>query len=271
MKQNIQIQIADPAGNITAFVRDPVPRSRYRRIAQEILADKKYAAEQVAFLTGPRSMEMSGLEFCGNATRSFALLRAKEEGITSPARLLIRTSGSDQPLPVDVDPEEETARIEMPLPRRIFPAVSTPLPEIEGEPIVDFGGIMHLVTDKIPPTEEAFGTIRRWMSRTFDPPALGVMFLDPDRKDPDALRLTPAVYVRDVDSIYWEGSCGSGTTAAAAALILRSREEELSVDLIQPAGTIHAGASKKNKKIRRLTIESPVRISEIIETEIEVE
>ncbi len=47
---------------------------------------------------------------------------------------------------------------------------------------------------------------------------MGVMFYDTARNV-----LTPVVYVKDVDTTYFEGSCGSGSTAVAAAFCQEER------------------------------------------------
>ena len=66
---------ADPAGNITLFVLDPVPAGDRAGLAARLMAGSD--AEQVGFVCPPvmgggcaGRMEMAGGEFCGNATRA---------------------------------------------------------------------------------------------------------------------------------------------------------------------------------------------------------
>lgn len=269
MKQKLHIQIADPAGNITALVLTPVPRSRYREVARKILSIPGISAEQVGFVTGPRSLEMSGMEFCGNASRAFALLRARQEGAAEEISMQISISGTDAPLTATVDPAAGTARIEMPLPERILRAEHAPYPGIDGTPVIDFGGILHLVTDQVPEGEEAFRRLRIWLCRTWNPPAAGVMFLRPQSPGETVMDITPYVYVRDVDSTYREGSCGSGTAAAIIRKYLQSGGDSVSADVRQPAGTIRATASGTGGQIRRVMIESPVTFPEAFDLELE--
>ena len=80
MKKKIKIIVADPAGNITIFVKDHFDRSEYTQVARQLLEMKELRGEQVAFILDTSScgraqgkMEMCGLEFCGNASRSFLL------------------------------------------------------------------------------------------------------------------------------------------------------------------------------------------------------
>lgn len=240
----LRVRVADPAGNITAFVMNPVPREDYAAVAKEILNDESVRAEQVAFVTGPDSMEMSGMEFCGNASRAFALMLAKKRRLDGRADVRIRVSGTDRPLTVTVVPEIDYARLAMPIHRRI-------VPDVLGGTLVDYGGIMHLVLDGVPASREKFDELRAEMVRRYDPPALGVMFCD-------GPRMTPVVYVRDVDSTYFEGSCGSGSTAYAAAHAAGRPDGRYAFEIRQPKGVIVASAAVSDGAVRKVTIESGV-------------
>lgn len=81
---DLEIMMADPAGNRTAIVRTPVPGELRARTAAKILAVSSLRAEQVGFETRPRMggagrLEMMGGEFCGNAARSYGYLLAAEQ------------------------------------------------------------------------------------------------------------------------------------------------------------------------------------------------
>ena len=72
----IHFVIADPAGNITAIVKDGVADDDYRSVAAAIMQDPQWKVEQVGFITEPKvggeaRLQMMGGEFCGNAARSF--------------------------------------------------------------------------------------------------------------------------------------------------------------------------------------------------------
>ena len=94
--------LADPSGNTTAFVLTPVARERYGPVARQVMA--ALDAEQVAFVHDGR-MDMMGGEFCGNASRSFALWQAlhTEDGLslcpfTGQQTVTVRVSGAPHPL-----------------------------------------------------------------------------------------------------------------------------------------------------------------------------
>ena len=99
MEKNIKITVANPAGNKTIFVHDKFERADYAKVAEQLLAMKEYAAEQVAFiLDAPECgraegrMEMCGLEFCGNATRTFGLMVAKQLGNSGSGKVFVDVS-----------------------------------------------------------------------------------------------------------------------------------------------------------------------------------
>ena len=50
----IHFVIADPAGNITAIVKDGVADDDYRSVAAAIMQDPQWKVEQVGFITEPK-------------------------------------------------------------------------------------------------------------------------------------------------------------------------------------------------------------------------
>ena len=282
MHKKLDIQIADPSGKITIFVHTPVERRHYQQVAGQLLADEDYGAEQVAFILSDSfssqnpsagvidgSMEMCGLEFCGNASRAFGLMLARDAGETGQVTKRIRVSGCEEPLTVELDMETSRAKIRMPDP------VSC---EVQGDrTVVDLGGILHIIVES-PKTEggstekqqtemeQIFGKIRSEVYRTMDPPALGVMFWDSAEK-----KLTPVVYVKEVETVYFEGSCGSGTTACAAAFSMGKPDGTYNWSIPQPAGIIDVTAEVKDGRAQAIYIDSQVKLGEIMTAEVEIE
>ncbi|MBQ6622414.1 MAG: metallopeptidase family protein [Mogibacterium sp.] len=265
MKRSLRIRVADPAGNITIFVLDPVRREDYAPVAQALLAMREFRGEQVAFVTGEDSMEMCGLEFCGNASRSFALMVAEARAIqfadsaASPAKqtVTVHVSGSDVPLSVETIPEISYTKIRMPLHRRILTLKGLP-----GQ-LVDFGGIAHLVTKGLDASDEFFAEARFRIEEALNPPALGVMFCRGEE-------MTPVVYVRDVDTIYYEGSCGSGTTAYAIAHATGKPDGLYRYAVRQPAGTLVSSAEVTGRVVTSVWIEGEVGLSDPVTVEIDL-
>jgi len=264
MKRKIKIRIADPAGNITIIVLDHVPQSKYQEVASQLFEMKEFKAEQVGFRCGPTQMEMSGLEFCGNASRSFALMIAKEHHINGDATEIINMSGCNEKLTVEVNTNTNYTKIKMPMPKSVLMISDSPLDYLNGNYLIDLGGIVHVVLKDIKPGRECFNAIKSYIYDNYDPPALGVMFYDSSNDT-----LTPIVYVKDVNTTYNEGSCGSGTTATAIALSAEKSDGEFCYLLKQPAGEISSTVERANNQLIAVYIEGPVKLTEEIEVEVD--
>ena len=225
-------------------------------------------AEQVAFITGPDSMEMCGLEFCGNASRSFGLMLAEELSTDGSVRIPVKVSGADSMLEVEADPATGWAEVSMPLHRSLTHyELVLDKQNISGT-LVDLGGIMHLVLEDTEPEDELFEVLRKDICDKYDPPAMGVMFMKDDK-------MYPVVYVRDVDTVYHEGSCASGTTAAAIAMTLGKPDGSFDgrhdYEVVQPAGKLNASVEVRDGKINDVRIGGPVELSDIIMVEINMQ
>lgn len=229
---------ANPAGNITLFVLDPVPPEDRGALAARLMDGSDI--EQVGFLCPPlhgndARMEMAGGEFCGNATRAFGMFTAQRLG--GWEQVCVEVSGCDWPLTVEVDWDKHTARTQMPLPRSVGRA------EVDGCPgtLVDLGGIAHFVVEGVPPSQEFFERAEPLFGDIPDLDAYGVIFLDNEKGI-----MTPLVKVPAANSLVWEGSCGSGTLAAAVAQSQDIPDGPFARPYIQPAGTVEAIIVRRN-------------------------
>lgn len=272
MKQKVDIIVANPAGNITIFVKTPFERRMYQKVASQLLAMEEYKGEQVSFiLDAPEcgraegKMEMCGLEFCGNGSRSFGLITAKKLGIKGHGKTFVDVSGCDEILTVEVDTDTNYTKVKMPAPVEIK---TLDLSNIIGErevKAIDFGGILHIILTDQKADQETFEQIKEYVNKKLDPPALGVMFYDLKAKT-----LTPVVYVKDVDTTYFEGSCGSGTTACAVAFSIGKPDGVYTYTFPQPAGVIDSTVEIADGNIKSVYIEGPVELSDVITVEIDV-
>ena len=229
---------ADPAGNITLFVLDPVPKGDRAGLASRLMEGSD--VEQVGFVCSPvmggaGRMEMAGGEFCGNATRAFGMLLARQLGGASQVQ--VEVSGCDRPVTVDVDLAAGTARAQMPLPRGVGRT------EVDGCPatMVDLVGIAHLVVENVPPSLEFFQKAEPLFRDIPDLDAYGVIFLDSAKG-----AITPLVKVPTADSLVWEGSCGSGSLAAAIAQSRNAPDGPFVRTYLQPAGTVEAAVLRRD-------------------------
>lgn len=255
---------ADPAGNITLFVLDPVEKSKRAGIAAQLMEIPEFKAEQVGFFCPPGEgadghMEMMGGEFCGNATRAFGLLTAKNMGLTGPAHVRIETSGCDHIVTVDTDLTAGTSRAEMPLP------VSVTRETVAGHTgtLVNLGGIAHFVVEGITPDQAFFDQAEPMLAALPGLDAYGVIFLEPAKGT-----MTPLVKVPATNTLVWEGSCGSGTLASAIAQSQDADDGLFVRDYIQPAGVVQASVARQGGKVTAAYIGGPVSLDEPVVVEL---
>lgn len=257
MHHSINIFTANPAGNKTVFVLDRFERTEYKNIADKILANKEIGAEQVGFIipatiSQPGRMEMCGQEFCGNASRSYALYLAKHLGIQGAGSISIHVSGIDEPLEVEVDTSINFTKISMPVPSEI---VSFQLKQYQDAQLVIFLGILHLVVFDQPATLDFFNDSLQSIQECYDAPAMGIMFYDTTNGS-----ITPVVWVRDINSIYFEGSCASGSVATAAVLCKNYKDGIYTFKLPQPKGILEITITKEDGSIKKACLQGEIEI-----------
>ncbi|MDO5376918.1 MAG: hypothetical protein Q4G52_01165 [Clostridia bacterium] len=254
----IRIFRADPAGNLTGFVLSPVHSQERAGLAARLMAQDP-SIEQVAFideasLSGPLPrMDMMGGEFCGNATRSFALYAAKRRA-EGERTLLVSVSGAGEPVRVWADAGREMAYADMPLPRGVQ-RIRIGGGEV---PVVYMEGIAHAVLLGEEPSQARAREVLEAMPRE---DAQGVLFAGEGH-------LTPLVYVRATNTCVWEGSCGSGSVALAWLLALDAQDGEHAYAFTEPGGVLEVRVRAERGKIVRAVMGGKVVLGE--EEEIDV-
>ena len=168
--------LLNPTGNITALIEGDCS-------ADEIMK-KEPACEQAGYVFPKEgcdiALRMAGGEFCGNATMSAAFLTGRDE-----AEVFVEGTGT-----VRVVRSGDRYSVKMPEPLEIT--------EFKGLPLVRFKGIDHLIIEG----ELDSSLIKEYCRGE----ALGFMYLKGDE-------LKPLVYVKSIDTLFWENSCASGTAA----------------------------------------------------------
>ncbi|WP_338133666.1 hypothetical protein [Clostridium tetani] len=255
-------------GNMTIFVTDPVPKELYKSISKKLMQYTNIHGEQVGFLTSSNEDEkiiklnMMGGEFCGNASRSLGALllynnypyiKNKEELY----EVKLQCSGYEDVLNCEVTPTEVSnlfySKIDMPIPSKIK------LEKLEDYEIykVDFSGIFHFVVDinKVENNEKFFNLVKNTMEERYpEYGAFGIMFYNFNEN-----YLKPLVYVKATDSLFWEESCASGTSAVVAALAYENKEN-VCISIRQPGGELEATANYVEGEIDKITIKGTVDI-----------
>lgn len=187
--------------------------------------------EQCCFVTPPRNpqatarVEMFGGEFCGNAARSVVWLATQGRDASG----LIEVSGVDRPLRFEV--AAGSVRLQMPL-----PTTGVLARRVEEGILVQLDGICHLVITAQMPTGGAGPRV--WLEGLLAhdryglraQAAVGVSCYDQQTGLGQF-----CVWVRDVDTIFDETACGSGTCAIGVAEALRHRQS-IRLDVVQPTG-----------------------------------
>ena len=278
MTSTLSYVLMDPTKNQTILVETPVPVQEQPAVAAKLMQEEP-SAEQAGFLSVPEdvsssspaiSLRMAGGEFCGNATMSAAVYYAMHAEMTK-GRVAVQVSGTPDPVNVTVSalPEDGLWEgiVDMPQPQSlerktlslkqaVFPKDQSVFPEACALPVVTFRGITHILLDGDPPVENERETAeilaKAWCT-DLQADALGLLFLNEKKSS-----LTPLVYVKAADTLFWENSCASGTTAAGAWL---ARETGQPVNHIfrQPGGTLEISAEPDGPLLLKGTVRCQYR------------
>lgn len=223
----------NPSENITLLVTTPVSPEDRPAAAAKLMALEP-TAEQVGFVQGNR-LDMAGGEFCGNATLSAAALYCAGNGLDD-GEIIMSVSGSEEKVNVSIHKTGENryiGTVEMP---RSLGTVSIS----GGYTAVNFTGISHIIVEGDMDRKEAEKLAEK-LCKELDADAVGVMLLDEKEG-----RLTPLVYVPAADTMCWESSCASGTTAAGVYLADKYARE-ITAKFIQPGGVLKVTAAPHKK------------------------
>lgn len=250
-----------PSGNTTAVVFDDLLGDNRKMLNSQLMQAWKQRypnepeIEQCCFVTAPHQtgsiarVELFGGEFCGNAARSAAwLLTGGKDGAG-----LIEVSGVERPLRFKI--VDGVVSLEMPLP------VGGQLARYVADgTLVQLDGIAQLVIDRDMRERQ---TPRSLLTRILadnmpglaSQAAVGVSYYDQESRKAEF-----CVWVNEVDTIFDETACGSGTCAIGVALAL-SRKRSVSLPVIQPSGeNILSTALYKSGDVTASSIAGQVRI-----------
>ena len=254
-KYEVKYVIAVPGGNDTALVygTDYTPEQK-KKINDAIMA-KHSNVEQVGFVDPNKKpeLQMAGGEFCGNATRSAAYLylggQKGEMQIIVNSEDLINAGVFDG----------GKAWCEIPL-YHGKDVITTKEPGIF---IVKMNGMVSVV---IKPE-----VAKRYLNDTSllkqygmefihkyhleESEAVGVMFCE---NIGPKLKINPVVWVKAINTLFYETACGSGTTATCMVEAYESGESK-KIDILQPSGlTITAEITFENNQVTKAVISGDV-------------
>ena len=242
MNMRLRYVLLDPTGNYTVLVRSSVPIAQQPAVAARLMQAEPLA-EQVGFLSdgGNVCLRMAGGEFCGNAAMSAAVLRAADTGQTDaefPVDFL--QAGTQVRVRVHENASDcYTGTVEMPQPISVE---LCDLPDGGQLPVVRFDGIAHVIVQTPMEKTRAQSLAPVWCD-ALHAQAVGLMLFDRAND-----RLAPLVYVPSADTLCWENSCASGTTAVGYFLA-RETNELPETEIRQPGGKLHI-AVQQNGAVR---------------------
>ncbi len=233
----IKYTMADPTGNVTALVETEVPIERHSEIAKAVM-EKEISCEQVGFILPSQegsdiTLRMAGGEFCGNATMSAAAFFCRSNSIENIRTVKVKAVGTPGLIEVKIEKREGyyTGTIEMPVPRRLFNQKFV----FEGHnyyyPVVEFDGISHIIIEDDIPVYMPEACIKMWCD-SLHVKCLGIMIIDRDKSG-----LRPLVYVKNPETLVWESSCASGTTAVGA-FFSQKAGRPVRMELKEPGGKL---------------------------------
>ncbi|PIV08581.1 hypothetical protein COW57_00450 [Candidatus Roizmanbacteria bacterium CG17_big_fil_post_rev_8_21_14_2_50_39_7] len=250
-----------PGGNDTGLVQeiiaDPLKRKEINNEMMQMFPN----IEQVGFVNlniEELELMMAGGEFCGNATRSTAYLALNGQ----PGEVAIKVSGVKDKLRAGVAQNGE-AYAQMP----IYQDANRVSQDLENprNSIVYMEGITQYVnwdTSSIEgknPDEIKKQAMELMREKGLDTsPAAGVMYV---KETPQGLEIVPVVYVRDINTLFYETACGSGTTAVGLTLAKQSGSSIKDVTIYQPSGLpIKVSVDYDGNEFGYAQIQGPVEI-----------
>ncbi len=232
MAKNIYI-ISSALGNATAIEIIPkrLNRQEYVRRGKKLMsATKIYGVEQCGFLIlDKKHLEMSGGEFCGNAARAAALVIHL---LTKAKQCEFSMSGFSHIIKAKVKKINiHQYKVECLFPN--FKIKIKPLKLMGKEAsLIDLGGITHVVIKDDFPKKDYKTQHKniRQLLKLKTQNAIGVCWIKKNKK---SIKIHPVVWVKQINSFFYESSCGSGSIAVSKANGLSK--------IIQPSGsTIYA-------------------------------
>lgn len=234
----IEYVLMDPSKNITILVETFVEVEKQKKVAKELLK-KEPKAEQVGFIMSfdenDISIRMAGGEFCGNAAMSVAAYYAIKNKIFDLERK-VSFYGNDGNIKNEVRVKvhkksngKYEGTVYMPQPKSVK---EIKLPNYKTLPVVAFDGISHIIVDDAAEKKEFEKYIKEWCEY-LNVEAVGIVF--GKELQEEKYEIKPLVYVKDVDSLYWENACASGTFAYGTYKMLNNNRLQ-HIYIKQPGG-----------------------------------
>ncbi len=191
--------------------------------------------EQVGFLSNKENrLEMAGGEFCMNATRC-AIYEYSKNGQKD---IMLSVSGMNSLIKGKMI-DDDKVEAEITMNKKLIDVLNVN----DDYVYIKLDGILIVVLDEEKSkkyildlkedVEKAKEKIKQLMIKKIktDDKAIGMMFIE---RVEDKLKINPVVWVKDIDTLFYETACGSGSLGTAIYNYFKTKEK--SAEIIQPSG-----------------------------------
>ncbi len=266
MKKTFNYFRANPCGNITGFVVAPVYPGYRKAYTDCIIEQIDKDVEQVGFISpayegAPLRMDMMGGEFCANATRAYGLYSAGFYDTDGLVDIEVYVSGHQGTTDVIADVKNQKAYVALDAP------IGRENLTIAGKDctLIKLHGISHLVVE----AEEDRDFVDKALEvlkKDYKDEAYGVLFFNKEK-----LEMIPYVYVEGSETLFREGSCGSGTVAVVNYLEsdIDKLDEDYKIAIKNPGGELEVFVYEFEDG-KKFCVGGKVEISEVEKKSIEI-
>ena len=231
----IKYKILNPGGNKTALINGNEYTKNQKKLINKMIMDKYSQVEQVGFLSNKiNRLEMAGGEFCMNATRCAIYEYSKE----NKEKVGLSVSGTNKKL-VGRILNDNKVEIKLDIGKNIDDLI-----EIKNDfTCIKIDGILIAVLDeekskkyiqKLRENEEKTKNELKELMITklkCKEKAIGIMLLE---KEIGKIKINPIVWVKEIDTVFYETACGSGSLGTAIYNYLKNKDKK--IELVQPSG-----------------------------------
>ncbi len=208
-------KILNPGGNKTAIVTDQNYTKEQKKAINDRILKENLDVEQVGFISPKeKKLQMAGGEFCVNATRCAIWEYLKGNS----GEIELSVSGYKGKIRGGIN-EQKDVYVDLEINQKI----SDMIEKRDEFNLVKLDGILLAVVDE----ENSKGYIRdlrknenkaknEWkeIMKRFDTPenAVGIILLE---RENEKTKINPIIWVKTIDTLYYETACGSGSLATA--------------------------------------------------------
>ena len=266
MKKTFNYFRANPCGNITGFVVAPVYPGYRKAYTDCIIEQIDKDVEQVGFISpayegAPLRMDMMGGEFCANATRAYGLYSAGFYDTDGLVDIEVYVSGHQGTTDVIADVKNQKAYVALDAP------IGRENLTIDGKDctLIKLHGISHLVVEG-EEDRDFVDKALEVLKKDYKDEAYGVLFFNKEM-----LEMIPYVYVEGSETLFREGSCGSGTVAVVNYLEsdIDKLDEDYKIAIKNPAGELEVFVYEFEDG-KKFCVGGKVELSEIEKKSIEI-